>query len=63
MTFKELQMKVDAMEKEIATLKRALSFLDRVKIEGHGRIVLSGGELKINANTDLQTILNRSRDA
>jgi hypothetical protein len=56
---------LDQVIKDTADLKQKLSlladataFLSKIKFEGQGKIIVSGAEFKINANTDLRTILN-----
>jgi hypothetical protein len=50
---------VSALKKQIALLTDATAFLNKIKFEGQGKIIVSGAEFKINANTDLRTILNK----
>jgi hypothetical protein len=50
---------VRSVNSEVRLIQEKLRFLDKVKIEGHGKLIVSGAELKVNASVDIKTLLNR----
>ncbi len=59
MTFEDLKKMGEDQAREIAMLREKVKFLDRVSIEGQGKIVTHGGRFDIDASASIQEIMNR----
>jgi hypothetical protein len=55
----QLKQDVQKLTSELQAIQEKLRFLDKIKIEGHGKLIMSGAELKVNASVDIKTLLNR----
>ncbi len=56
--FERLQKRVNDLEAWKLKVDQKLSFLDRIVIEGQGKITVSGANTTLNASIDTKTILN-----
>lgn len=57
---KQIMDKISTLEKWKEDTIRKLSFLDKITIEGHGKITFSGGHLKVNNNSDTISMSKKS---
>lgn len=47
------------LKKQVEELKKSTEILSRIKFEGHGKIIISGVEFKINASTNIADLKSR----
>lgn len=57
---KQIMDKIVDLEKWKEETVKKISFLDKVTIEGRGKITLLGGHLKINSNFDTISMSKKS---
>ena len=56
--FQMMKREVEQLKKWKEETEKKLEFLKSIRLEGRGRITMSGGHLVVNSNIDTKTIAN-----